>query len=340
MDSRGTLRAFLALWLAVCLALGLAACGAQNSTGGAQGGSTLPAESAGPAASTTSVPKGASTAAGIAMPENALAGPMARAMHFSIDDVVAVFVDLTENASTYTSIFDNPMLAFLQTMHKKYGMVTSLYCFYESYDGGFDLSMATTRFAAEFAQNANWLRVGFHARGDATRYASLPPRQAALDQAAALDALAAICGRASIDRMIRLHYYDATAETVAALAEGSMGIQGLLASNNPADVNYSLPQEQKDQLYRQDLYTDESGLLYTPTDLWLDEVEDAAPALAALCAADAPGMRSGLLTVFTHEWAMGDAKTMDKIEQCAIIAAENGCGFAFPLDFYAAQGLP
>ena len=340
MESRGAMRAFLALWLAACLAVSLAGCAAQSSTGGTQSGGALPADSAGLAANAASVPKEASTPAGAATPESALARPMARAMHFSIDDVVAVFVDLTENANTYASIFDNPMLAFLRTMHTKYGMVTSLYCFYESYDGGFDLSMATTRFAAEFAQNANWLRVGFHARGDATRYASLPPRQAALDEAATLDALAAICGRTSIDRMIRLHYYDATAETVAALAEGPVGIQGLLVSSNPADVNYSLPQEQKNQLYRQDWYTDKNGLLYTPTDLWLDEVEDAAPALAALYAANAPGMGSGLLTVFTHEWAMGDTKTMDKIEQCAILAAENGCGFAFPLDFYAAQGLP
>ncbi len=269
--------------------------------------------------------------------------PPQRAFHFSVDDVISVFVDLHFLQEDYQSIFNQPTLAFLKRMHDEYGMVSTLYCFYESYDGGFDLSQCTARYAEEFAQNASWLRVGFHARKPEGFFSDSSPQQAAQDYRDMMAALKRICGEAAIDPVARLHWWDASEPQLGAMA--AEGLRGLLAGRRPSDGNYHLPPEKVETLFAQDFLPGPQGLFYTPTDLWLEDEKDLDATLAALAAPDAPGLASGLVVAFTHEYAMGDAAMHEKIEQCAQFAMDNQLAFAFPLEFWsesgpAAQGQP
>lgn len=54
--------------------------------------------------------------------------------HLSVDDVVDVFINLTDNQDHYDSIFDNEMLARFRQYHDEYDAKFSLYCFYQSGD--------------------------------------------------------------------------------------------------------------------------------------------------------------------------------------------------------------
>lgn len=259
------------------------------------------------------------------------------ALHFSVDDVISVFVDLHFNRDEYDSLFDQPTLAFLRDMHEQYGMVTTLYCFYESYDGGFDLSQCTDRYADEFAQNADWLRVAFHARAPETFFSEISVKEAARDYRDMNKALARICGAGSIDTVARLHWWDADEAQLTALADE--GLRGLLAGRRATDGNYHLPEKDVEALFEEDFLPGPQGLFYTPTDLWLEDEANVADSLAALLEPGAPGTKSGMVVAFTHEYAMGDPDMHAMIEQCAKTAVENGWGFAFPLDFYTEKGL-
>lgn len=259
------------------------------------------------------------------------------AFHFSVDDVISVFVDLHFNRDEYDSMFDQPTLAFLRDMHDEYGMVTTLYCFYESYDGGFDLSQCTDRYASEFAQNASWLRVAFHARAPEDFFSDISVAKTARDYRDMNKALARICGAGSIDPVARLHWWDAGEAQLAALADE--GLRGVLAGRRATDGNYHLPEKDVEALFEQDFLPGPDGLFYTPTDLWLEDEADLDDSLAALLEPGAPGAKSGMVVAFTHEYAMGDPDMHAMIEQCAQTAVENGWGFAFPLDFYTERGL-
>jgi hypothetical protein len=53
-------------------------------------------------------------------------------------------------------------------MHELYGTKVTLFLFYES--GGFNLSRMSERYREEFCSQAEWLKLGFHARdGNAFR---------------------------------------------------------------------------------------------------------------------------------------------------------------------------
>lgn len=88
--------------------------------------------------------------------------PENRQLHFSIDDTIKIFQDLTQNEKEYESIFENSILNFLWECHQKFGLKVSLYCYYE--EGNFDLSTVPDTYREEFLKNSDWLQFGFHYR--------------------------------------------------------------------------------------------------------------------------------------------------------------------------------
>jgi hypothetical protein len=166
--------------------------------------------------------------------------------HMSFDDVYLVLKDLTENANTYTSIFENEFLAWLKKMHETYGVKFSLYCFYTDTSDGWTMDDATTAFAAEFKENADWLRFGFHAHQQGINYAEGSARhdKAAEDYTLTINALVNITGsHRCIDRMPRLHNYAGTLEACKALRDVPCGCVGFLTA-----MDYSVD-EGRDSYY-------------------------------------------------------------------------------------------
>ena len=83
-----------------------------------------------------------------------------RTAHLSVDDTIWLFKDLNEEE--YTSAFEQPILGFFRTLHQKYGIAISFYCFEEQ--DWMRLSAVTDRYQQELAESSGWLRFGFHAR--------------------------------------------------------------------------------------------------------------------------------------------------------------------------------
>ncbi len=65
------------------------------------------------------------------------------------------------------SLFDNTILSILKSAHDKYGLKVQLNLFYKTHsasDGEFSLEEMTDAYKQEWKDNADWLKLSFHAR--------------------------------------------------------------------------------------------------------------------------------------------------------------------------------
>ena len=163
--------------------------------------------------------------------------------HFSFDDFILALKDITDNASTYSSIFDNSTFAWCKEMHDKYGTVISFFCFYsnENYTGNgeqetFNLSQCTSKFANEFTNNAEWLKFGFHCYSQSYNYLTYPQR-ASSDYSQFISQILRITGSVEcIDRLPRLQSYAGTVDALKAMRDSDCGILGALTAANSDEV--------------------------------------------------------------------------------------------------------
>jgi len=90
---------------------------------------------------------------------------------FTVDDTIFCLREIHRNG--YKSLFDDHFLGNLRTLHRKYGTKVALNLFYEtSGDEGninvqreyFNLSQFSDRYKSEWQDNADWLRLLFHAK--------------------------------------------------------------------------------------------------------------------------------------------------------------------------------
>ncbi|WYP26030.1 hypothetical protein NSQ54_17140 [Alkalihalobacillus sp. FSL W8-0930] len=249
-------------------------------------------------------------------------------MHISTDDMITMFEDLARYASSYTSMFDQPILSFLRDMHLQYGMVHSGYVFYESEDQSFDLTQVPETFASEFQENAHWLRWGFHAENVRSRYESTTYDQAKNDYEKVLRELSRITGgAAAIDRVVRTHFYEGNAEAVSAFKDHSEhGVTGLLSSEDDRR-SYDLSAEQCDELRRDGRIRDRTrGLTIYRTDMRLEHVPDVESQLKLVQATEKE------LIIFTHEKYLFTEEMKEKIRLCCEFAVGNSYRFGFPMD--------
>lgn len=148
--------------------------------------------------------------------------------HFSLDDCVLWAELLT---SPRASLFDHPMMADLRALHERYGAVFTLNLFVT--DGCRRLREADDRYAAEYAANAAWLRLAFHAEDAETHYDYDCPEAIAASYREFTDAALRMTGTPQcIDRMVRLGFFSGTQANVQAIRGISYGISGLLTADD------------------------------------------------------------------------------------------------------------
>lgn len=82
----------------------------------------------------------------------------------SIDDAIWFLRDIHQHREQYSSIFQNPFLAYFKELHKKHNIKLHINLFYET--DGFNLSEMTDKFKAEWIANADWLRLSIHAKSE------------------------------------------------------------------------------------------------------------------------------------------------------------------------------
>ncbi len=234
-------------------------------------------------------------------------------IHFSLDDSIEVFKDITDNQ--YNSIFENKELEQLKELHDSYGMVVSLYFFYEK--NGFDLSMVTDKYATEFSENADWLKVGFHSYDENTNYALENGEKALDDYNAVMAELLRITGSSEcIDHVPRIHLYAGNKDVIQSWSGAVERPRGYLSADDDRDI-YLLDSDQSKYITQLDYYYDIWNEIYfIPTDIRLENVDDLE--LSLMEKSD-----NNYLIIFTHEWAL-DSNMYTKIEKCCIYAQERG----------------
>lgn len=182
-----------------------------------------------------------------------------RTAHLSVDDTIWLFKYLNEEE--YTSAFEQPILGFFRTLHQKYGIAISFYCFEEQ--DWMRLSAVTDRYQQELAESSGWLRFGFHARNENVRYGEITPQQAAADYAEVTAQLRRIVGR-TLDECPRIHCYSASWPVLNAMHQE--GLQGVLCSETDDDC-YGLTPEKKLNIRTKGSYMDkQSKLVYLATE--------------------------------------------------------------------------
>ena len=86
---------------------------------------------------------------------------------FALDDNIWFLQNINENKDVFKSIFEDPYLNLLKSIHDKHNSKFHVNIYYETpRHGGFNLSQMTDKFKDEFIANSNWLRFSFHANAD------------------------------------------------------------------------------------------------------------------------------------------------------------------------------
>ena len=94
--------------------------------------------------------------------------PKATGMYrLSLDDNIWNLQDIAQHADTYKSIFEAPYLRLMRDVHDRYGTKILMNIYYQCPEhGGFTLAEMPDKYRDEFRANADWFRIGFHARQD------------------------------------------------------------------------------------------------------------------------------------------------------------------------------
>lgn len=261
--------------------------------------------------------------------ENEYNGPETKIFHLSFDDVSDIFIDLTKHEDEYNSIFDNDTLAWMKEIHETYGVVISCYVFYQSDD--FSLDGCTTKFSAEFEENMDWLRFGFHSVDANTVYGIEENSTIVEDYHRTVKCLKDICGGST--NVIRLHSYQGTQnEVVELMADEIEPVTALLSADDKRQ-SYYLDEDSSSYIYCHDEYTDTvTGMRFISTDIRMELVESIDKKINEF-SSESWNNQLDYLVVFTHEWAL-DSEIKKKIKEICKYAYGNGYQFVFFEDTY------
>lgn len=231
-----------------------------------------------------------------------------RFYHMSFDDVITCLQDITTNASTYESIFENDLFGWCKEMHDLYGTTFSMYVFYQNASSSptWTLEDCTDAFSGEFSANADWLRFGYHAYYQGTN-ATTREATAASDYSAAITQLVRITGSAKcIDRIPRLHEYSGTLTALKAMRDCDVGCVGFIASadydlTTPRD-SYYFDSDENAYIYKHIyLYDAENHLNFVKTSyLWISSSASVIDKENSTTYFD----RSRFVEMFMHESSM------------------------------------
>ena len=235
----------------------------------------------------------------------------------SVDDNILFLADITAHADEYRSIFDNPYLAIYREAHEKYGAKVHLNLFYAYTGAGktyfsahpddFDLSMVTDKFRAEWAANADWLKLAFHSRAEfpADPYRHSTAEEITADFLAVKREVERFAGPASFaDTATTVHYGSGNFETVTALrTQGLRALAGyftLRADGTPSVSYYADPDLVKRVGERDFWYDRHSDMLFARIDLVLN-IAPHADNMAKLPQIAAHPGRGGFVSIMIHE---------------------------------------
>ncbi len=221
---------------------------------------------------------------------------------FSIDDNVFFFRDIAKHG--YRSLFDCFYLKLLKDLHDRYGVKFSLNIFFT--DGeGFELPHFPDRYRGEWADNADWLKLAFHAY---TEFPDRPYMDASAekllrDYDLAAEEIHRFAGEATFCPATVIHWGICQPAVFPALAaRGITTLSGFFRRHGGQhDVSYLLDADRCEYIANHEALKDfGSGIVFSMVDLVCNctSVADTTPILERLAAEP---RTSRIMDIFTHE---------------------------------------
>ena len=267
---------------------------------------------------------------------------------FSIDDNSFFLRDIAEKR--YASIFDCFYLGILRDLNRKYGAKFVLNIFHTTPENDFDLSQFPDTYKSEWGDNADWLRLAFHA------YSEFPNRPYQYASAAKLaqdydlvtDEIIRFAGESTYSPATVIHWGMVQPRCIPVLAErGVRVLSGFFGPNSGGgytadgevlqrayntgyDINYLLDDTRCEYLWTHDALKDFStGVVYSQVDIVCNNtpVDEVVPLLQAKMARPET---AEIMDLFTHEqyfWPFYLNHRPDHAQRCEAairFCTENG----------------
>ena len=225
---------------------------------------------------------------------------------FAIDDNSFFLRDIANH--NYASLFDCFYLKILRGLNEKYGAKFVLNCYYLTDDDPsrpFQMPDMPDRYRAEWADNAHWLKLSFHAWSNMPsrpyQYASAEKLAGDFDRVR--DEIIRFAGDETWSPPTVIHWAMVQPHALPILAQ--RGVKVLSGVFRPAsgghDINYLLDPAQSEHVHRHKLLKDfESGILFSRVDIICNNVPTEQTESVLECAAHQPEAAE-VRDLFTHE---------------------------------------
>ena len=221
---------------------------------------------------------------------------------FSIDDNSFFLRDIARQ--NYASLFDCFYLKMLRDLHVKYGTCFVLNIYYATEDG-FELPQFPDHYKGQWKDNADWLKLAFHAyANDPDRpYQYAPAQKLIADLDKVADEIHRFAGEQTYSPPTVIHWGVVQPSALKPLAErGVRVLSGYFRRlNGNWDVNYLLDDERSEYLSRHDALMEfDSGIVFSKVDIVCNNtpIDHIVPTLKAL--AKDPNTAE-IMDLFTHE---------------------------------------
>ncbi|HID76599.1 MAG TPA: hypothetical protein EYP56_11440 [Planctomycetaceae bacterium] len=221
---------------------------------------------------------------------------------FSIDDNSFFLRDIA--GKKYDSLFDCFYLKILRDLHARYGARFVLNIYYTTGDD-FNLTQFPDRYRGEWEDNADWLKLAFHAYANepARPYQYASPSKLIADLDLVAEQILRFAGPEVYTPPTVIHWGMVQPASLPALAErGVRTLSGYFRQRGGVwDVNYLLDEVRSEYLSRHDALKDfPSGIVFSRVDIVCNNtpLDQIIPTLAPL--AEDPN-QAEIMDLFTHE---------------------------------------
>jgi len=194
---------------------------------------------------------------------------------FSIDDNSFFLRDIAQKR--YKSLFDCFYLDALRTLHKKHGAKFVLNIYYTT-GKDFNLTQFPDRYKGQWADNAAWLRLAFHARANdpARPYQDAEPKRLIADLDQVAEQIVRFAGKEVYTPPTVIHWGMTRPSAFKPLYKrGVRVLSGYFRKNARGrwDINYRLPDTISEYLSRHDAWKDfDSGIVFSRVDIVCNSV--------------------------------------------------------------------
>jgi len=205
----------------------------------------------------------------------------------AIDDNSFFLRDIWQKG--YKSLFDCFYLKMLRDLHDKYRARFVLNVYYTTADD-FNLTKFPDRYRSEWKDNANWLKLAFHAHANdpARPYQDAPAEQVIRDFDKIGEQIVRFAGQETYSPTTVVHWGMVRPEAYKPLYErGVRALSGYFRKNASGvwDINYRLDDARSEYLSRHDAWKDfDSGIVFSKIDIVINStpLERIVPTLAPL----------------------------------------------------------